>query len=274
MVHDTVGSAGAYEPFAEPYDRFWGSVSLRWLPLLSVLLLPRLRAGARLLDLCCGSGRLAGELHGLGYAVAGLDGSRSLLSRARDNAPGVDLIQGDARRFALRPVFDAALSVFDSLNHLLSVADLAGAFASVCSCLRPGGLFLFDVNTPRGYELHWRGRRRIVAEGYVIRTSSRFYPERGLGSFRAVIVRGDDTARRVELWQRCHRHDEIVTSLQLAGFNLLATYGLEGDALAQGDLESAERAFYLCRRPLRSGARGATPRGRSMNASVAQRLDK
>ena len=97
----------------------------------------------------------------------------------------------------------------------------------------------------------------MIAEGYVIRTSSRFYHERGVGSFRAVIVPGDGVAKRVELWQRCHSHEEIVASLQQAGFSLLATYGLEGDALAQGNLEEAERAFYLCRRPLRCGARGA-----------------
>lgn len=48
-----------YDAFAWFYNRYWGGFSQRVLPILDRLLLDRLPAGARLLDLCCGTGQLA-----------------------------------------------------------------------------------------------------------------------------------------------------------------------------------------------------------------------
>jgi ubiquinone/menaquinone biosynthesis C-methylase UbiE len=50
----------AYDRFAWVYDRYWaGDFATRVLPVLERLLLASLPAGARILDLCCGTGQLA-----------------------------------------------------------------------------------------------------------------------------------------------------------------------------------------------------------------------
>ena len=167
------------------------------------------------------------------------------------NAPGVPLIQGDARMFGLRSRFDAVLCLFDSLNHLLSVGDLTMAFHSVCACLKPGGLLLFDVNTELGYTLHWNGEEQLASDESRVHTWSHYDAEKQFGAFRASVERLDGAASVTEeaiLWQRCHSHEEIQEALTQAGFNGVETYGLEGDALVSDPRGRAERAFYLCRR--------------------------
>jgi SAM-dependent methyltransferase len=242
----------AYDSFADAYNSYWGSFSLTWLKIFGVLVAGRVPRRARVLDLCCGTGQLSAELYARDYVVLGLDGSRQMLRYARSNAPGVEFVQGDARRFGLRPRQDVVLCMFDSLNHVLTVAELEAVFRSVHDCLRPGGVFLFDLNTETGYARHWRGVHRIVSGDYDVASRSVYYPRRRLGVFRASISRRDDTCaaeQRVELWQRCHDPAEVLAALAASGLVGVETFGTEGDALVPNCTEGSERAFYLCMRP-------------------------
>lgn len=62
--------------------------------------------------------------------------------------------RGGALALPLRPgeAFDLALATFDVLNHLDRHEELAPALAAVAAALRPGGHFLFDLNTPETVE--------------------------------------------------------------------------------------------------------------------------
>ena len=244
-----LGAADAYDPFARAYDEHWGWFSQNSLESLSVLLLPRLEQGARILDLCCGAGHLTGKLAALGLDVVGLDGSRQMLGYALHNAPGVPLLQADARRFGLRCVFDVAVSTFDSLNHILTSGELDSVFTSVRSCLRPGGIFLFDLNTHQGYLQHWGGSTLITGDRYTVSTWSSYDPGRRIGVFRAEIRPSGESSEHVEtveLWQKHHSDRRVRAGLKSAGFSHIETYGLEDGALVQGHLMQAERIFYLC----------------------------
>ncbi len=184
--------------------------------------------------------------------MVGLDGSRAMLRHARMNAADVPLIQADVRKFGLRSHFDAVFCLFDSLNHLLSVGDLTMAFHSVYACLKPGGLLLFDVNTELGYALHWKGTQELVCGDSRVHTRSYYDADRHLGVFDVTTDRLGGVgavSEKATLWQRCHSPREIREALAHAGFRIVETYGLEGDALVSGSVERSERTFYLCRRP-------------------------
>jgi SAM-dependent methyltransferase len=257
-----------YDGVAEVYDLYWGTTSLLWLRTFGLLVLPRVARGARILDLCCGTCRLAGELSRRGFRLVGLDGSRKMLLKGRMNAPGVSLIEADARRFGMRPSFDAALSTFDSLNHILTLDELQSAFRCVHDCLRPGGLFFFDLNTELGYLKHWNGLSEVVGDEHTMKVMASYDRRRRLGLFRATIEqRAGGHVEVVELRQRCHASGDVVSALQAEGFAGIETFGLEEEAIVPGCLDSAERAFYLCKRPAAAvGSLGPSRRRASKGA--------
>src|SRR5436309_15683359 len=91
----------------------------RALPVLERLVLTRVPQGGRILDLCCGTGQLVGELMRRGYHVTGVDGSEQMLGFARPNAPGADVVDADAGAMTPPSSHDAAVCLFDSLHHLM-----------------------------------------------------------------------------------------------------------------------------------------------------------
>jgi len=60
----------------------------------------------------------------------------------------------DATNLSLTEHFDLCISLFDSLNYIIGADRLCAAFKGVARALKPGGLFLFDVNTIRALELN------------------------------------------------------------------------------------------------------------------------
>jgi SAM-dependent methyltransferase len=99
------------------------------------------------LDVCCGTGLLAGELVARGYQVVGLDASEAMLARARRRLPSeVRLVRSTLPALPAEGVYDAALCTHDGLNYL-DPADLRSTFAALSLRLRPGGWLVFDVHT-------------------------------------------------------------------------------------------------------------------------------
>lgn len=144
--------------FAEIYDRQWSGFAVRTAPIWYTLLRYRMPAMPEplVLDVCCGTGQLAAYLLDQGCRVLGIDGSASMLDRARANcAKYVDsgraeFLHSDATDFMLLEPVDCAFSTYDSLNHLPDTAALGACFAAVNTAVKPGGLFAFDLKTQGG----------------------------------------------------------------------------------------------------------------------------
>jgi len=100
-----------------------------------------LRQGARILDLGCGTGRIAAPLVELGHAVAGVDDSPEMLA-AMD--PRVEPMLGDGRTVRLDRRFEAVLLG----SHLLNDRDAAGFLATALAHLDYGGLLIAEVYPP------------------------------------------------------------------------------------------------------------------------------
>jgi SAM-dependent methyltransferase len=235
-----------YDGFAGIYDRHWGRPSAETnLSLLKEMLLPRLPASARVLDLCCGSGQLAGALVECGYRVTGVDGSEELLALARQNAPGAQFITADARSFALIDRYDAAISVSDGLNHMLSLAELSSVFQHTCSVLQEGGLLFFDLNREFKYRTTWSGDFSIVDDECVCRVRARYSPDTKVARCDATILEasGERVRSEMSLFQTWYSDNEVCSALQTAGFGTVdLSYSNPGDA------ENSDKAFYLCRK--------------------------
>ena len=101
--------------------------------------------------------RSPGNLTRQGFKTVGIDASFEMLRYAAVNAPGAQFVCADVRRFRLARRFDAAVSLFDSLNHLLTLDDFESALTNVSRCLVSGGVFAFDLNTEIKYRTSWSG---------------------------------------------------------------------------------------------------------------------
>src|ERR1043166_3636591 len=110
----------AYDDFAWFYNRYWNEeFHGAAFPILERIWLERLPPRANVLDICCGTGYLAGLLTGRGCRVTGIDVSAEMISYARGNVPGAEFHVADVTTFEPRGSFDAAVSTFDSLNHII-----------------------------------------------------------------------------------------------------------------------------------------------------------
>jgi SAM-dependent methyltransferase len=141
-----------YTEFAEFYD--WIMRGVRYTMWAGYIkdLLKRFGVQAKdLLDLACGTGNSSYALAKEGFRVTGLDRSKDMLAKAKEKSKDSDhivrFIEGDLRDFELDERFDVITCLFDSLNYLLTAADVAKAFVQVRKHLKPAGVFIFDVNT-------------------------------------------------------------------------------------------------------------------------------
>lgn len=236
-----------YDPFARLYNRLWGAdYRAEALPIVERLLLARLKAGAAVLDVCCGTGQFTEEVRQRGYEVAGVDASERMIEFARENTPETDLTVADARSFSLRRRFDAAYSVFESLNHVPDIAGLTLAFGCVRKHLRPGGAFLFDLNREEAFILYWNTTDAIVEDDTVCVLRTEYDNDSreavcDITAFEMVEkawTRSDFTVR-----QTCHDPDLVQGALFDAGFSAVTLHDAR-DAGMNGDAGYA-RTFFL-----------------------------
>ena len=105
------------------------------------------------LDLACGTGSLTLELARRGYEMIGVDQSEEMLAQAAEKCrqaseiPPLFLHQS-MDKLDLYGTIDACVCCLDSVNYVTSPQKLERAFQRVHTFLMPGGLFMFDVNTP------------------------------------------------------------------------------------------------------------------------------
>ncbi len=238
-----------YDPFAWFYNRHWGREFHRQtLAILDRLLFPRLTPAARLLDLCCGTGQFTGALVDRGYQVTGIDASERMLSHARANVPACKFILADARDFSLPASFEAAVSVFDSLNHVMEIEGLARVFRNVHAALLPDGWFVFDLNREAAYRHYWDGPYTIVEDDNVCVSIGSYDDATCRARCDLTMFRrtGDEWRRSdATLYQRCHSVDEVAGALGAAGFKRIDLYDSEDLGMA-GDIACA-RTFFIAR---------------------------
>jgi SAM-dependent methyltransferase len=99
------------------------------------------------LELGCGTGRVALDLARRGHRVLGLDSDPELIAALRQRSPGPDLeaVVGDARDFELEARFGLALAPMQLLQMLGGEEARASCLGAVRARLRAGGLGAFAI---------------------------------------------------------------------------------------------------------------------------------
>ena len=203
-----------------------------------------------LLDLACGTGSLSVELSALGYDVIGVDGSADMLSEAvskPSERPILWLCQ-DFGALDLYGTIDVAVCALDSLNHITDPELLRTAFQRVALFTGPGGLFIFDVNTPYKHR-EVLGNQTFVYDLddlYCVWQNTTDEDLRTEISLDFFIRRGRTYTRESEQFaERAWPHEQLSELLDQMGYDLLAVYA--GDSFRPVG-ECDQRAVYVARR--------------------------
>jgi SAM-dependent methyltransferase len=111
-------------------------------------------AGGPVLEIACGTGRVAIPIAQQGFAVTGLDVVPSMLDRARFKAEAAGLsvrwVEGDARDFDLDSErFRLIFLTGNAFQAFLTNADQEALLGRVRAHLHDEGLFAFETRNPR-----------------------------------------------------------------------------------------------------------------------------
>ncbi|EQD82369.1 methyltransferase domain-containing protein [Saccharopolyspora spinosporotrichia] len=99
----------------------------------------------KVLEICCGTGLMLGDLQRRGYQVSGLDRSAAMLEQARNRlGTGVELVRAELPEIPLHAGFDAVISAANGLTYLPGTG-FGETLAAVARLLPPGGTFVFDL---------------------------------------------------------------------------------------------------------------------------------
>lgn len=114
------------------------------------------RARGPVLEVGCGTGRILIPTARAGVTITGLDSSREMLSRCRQNVAAepdatrrlVTLQAGDIRDFDLGQTYGLITAPFRVVQQLITIADQLRFLAAARRHLAPGGRLVFDVFHP------------------------------------------------------------------------------------------------------------------------------
>ncbi|MCI9284025.1 MAG: class I SAM-dependent methyltransferase [Lachnospiraceae bacterium] len=201
------------------------------------------------LDLGCGTGKLTRMLAGRGYDMIGVDCSGEMLElAAQQNEDGRILyLQQDMREFELYGTVRAIVSICDSMNYLMEYEELVQVLRLANNYLDPGGIFIFDMNTPYKYR-EVLGEQTIAEnreEGSFI-WENYFDEEQGINEYDLTLFIREEDGRYQKYeethFQRAYDQQTIKKAIEEAGLKLAAIYeACEREA----PKEDSERMYFV-----------------------------
>ena len=143
----------AYHALAASYDRLTNDVDYEATVEFYMQILKREGLQPRtVVDLACGTGSVTKILSEKNFDVIGVDMSEEMLTQAFQKVQDME----NPPRFICQPLqelwlprgVDMAVCALDSLDYITNPDDCAEAIRRTYKALNPGGIFIFDVNTP------------------------------------------------------------------------------------------------------------------------------
>ena len=248
----------AYEAFAQVYDLFMDDVpyDLWCEQICAILETYGIRDGLAA-ELGCGTGQMTRRLAAKGFDMIGIDLSARMLQEAAaaehaadpDGEPRILYLQQDMREFELYGTVRAVVSVCDSMNYILEEKELLRVFSLVNNYLDPGGIFVFDLNTPYKY-------REVIGEQTIAESREEaafswenyFDEASGINEYDMTFFLREENglfSRMTETHvQRAYEIRTVERLLSESGLRLLRVYG--EDACSPPD-EMSERVWFAAR---------------------------
>ena len=243
----------AYHELAASYDRLTGDVDYEATAAFYFEILAREGLCPRTaVDLACGTGSIAAILVRKGMEVIGVDLSEEMLTVAQQKAQDLEnpprFICQSLQQLRLPRGVDLAVCALDSLDYITDPGDCREAIRRIYKSLNPGGIFIFDVNTPE--KLRAMDDQVFLDEDDDVYCVWRgeFDEETNICSY------GMDLFQRYgEVWHRSfeeHREyaysqEQLTEYLKVAGFTHIEVYA---DRRFEAPREGEQRIYFKARK--------------------------
>jgi SAM-dependent methyltransferase len=262
------GTKTSYRWLALHYDKIFSSHRSHIDKARGILLrgiLPHVKTAC---DLACGTGITALSLAQRGVKVFAVDLSPAMCRIAREKSRrarlDLSVICADMRAFRLPEQVDLITCESDALNHVSRRSDLRRVALAVSRALRPGGYFLFDVNSAFGFERYWTGNVWIEKSGVVMvmRNSHKSGSNRASSDLEIFTRDGDCWYRHHEKVEEvCWDSEEIETAFRTAGFDRIRAWDAAPFFGRNSLVTPGCHTFYLLRKSLPRKLRMFQPGG-------------
>ena len=240
---------GAYEALAVSYDRLTNDVDYEATVAFYEEILKQEGLKPRTaVDLACGTGSVTAILARKGLQVIGVDMSEEMLTVASQKAVDAWFICQKLQQLRLPKAVDLAVCALDSLDYITDPEDCKEAIRKTYKYLNPGGIFIFDVNTPEKL-------RAMDGQVFLDEDEDVYCVWRGEFDEKTNICSyGMDLfQRKGNLWERSfeeHREyaysaDQLVGFLKDAGFTHIRVYG---DCRMEAPQEGEQRIYIKARK--------------------------
>lgn len=237
-----------YDSVAEYYNDLMQFIAYKkWASYIVGLYYKEGASGSRFLDLGAGTGSLAYELSRHNLDIWCLDNSLEMLRMIHRRTESIDrihVITGDMRQIPLREGFDAAVCMYDTVNHF-NKDDMSRVFTNVYDVLRDNGLFYFDFNTKRGLESFADGDFIRRSAGLTSEWKSDYSSQTGVCKLTLIIYEDGNVRQTLSFSERSVSIDEAEEAVYRAGFSHCRILEFLTDNPAGSN---TERGFAVCRK--------------------------
>jgi ubiquinone/menaquinone biosynthesis C-methylase UbiE len=214
-------SANPYDPIARVYDPWSASVTED----VEFYVEEAKASGGPVVELACGTGRIAVPVAKAGLPVIGVDASIGMLGVARRYAAAegveelLELRHGDMREPPVPERVPLVLIPFRSLLHMTTETDRLRALTAARKLLLPGGRLVFDVFAPAREDIEETHGRWLEREPGIFERADWDEGERTL---TLSVRRGEEASTMLLAWLS---PAEWRLLLDRAGFDVEAQYG-------------------------------------------------
>ena len=222
---------------------------VQWADYIEAVFARHYATPSRVLDLACGTGSMALELRKRAYLASGADSCREMLDVAEDktrrSGHSVEFFHRNLLDLTGLPRYEAALCLYDSMNYLMTIEDVARALKEVHTILQPHGLFIFDVCTEANSLRYFRKLTdRDRGDGFAYVRESFYRNGIQFNRFKIRFERTDEAVEEVHR-QRIYALPELQAALAQSPFSMEGAY--DGFGFRAPD-EGSDRVHFVLRK--------------------------
>ena len=190
--------------------------------------------GQAVLDLACGTGRVALQLAKTGVRVVGIDLAADMLAVAQQKTQGlanVRWVEGDMRAFDLGERFGLVIIPVHSFQFMLTPQDQMDCLLAIRRHLLPGGMLVVHVDQ---IDHAWMGEIRPEKNPPFEGAGIDIHPQSGArmrSQLKWVYERSTQTATLYKVWEELGEGDTVIKRLELEPMPMHVVFRFEMEHL-------------------------------------------